>query len=189
MPLSKQRTISLAVLGLALVGLGVDRFVLGTGAAPKSVAEELLVASTGAVTKVADAVASLVSGPALPNAPVSREAAAVADLAKSLRALGVDRSVLNQLPESFTKPEREAKVEVAVVPTVPIGEPPLVTAVLVGQTPRAIAGGKALRVGSEVDGWRIAHVARGRVIFERDGMRVERQVSRVPALETMAIAE
>lgn len=186
MALSRQRAVFASILGLSLVGLAVDRFVLDGG--PGTPPSELLVAPAEAAAKAVGALLGSATSSPAPAAPaVSREAAAIADLAKTLRGLGVDQDVLASLPESFGhEPPPVAAAVVEAPAPVQVGEPPLVTAVLSGSTPRAIVGGKPVRVGSTVEGWQVVHVGAGRVVFERDGVRAERNVSRVPALASLA---
>lgn len=187
MALGKQRTICAAILGLALVALGVDRFVLG-GGSPGESPSDLLVASKETVARVAEAAGSLLGARSEPAPSVSKEAAVVADLANTLRQLGVDRAVLDGLPESFAVAlPKPVEAVVAAPVRAPIGEPPLVSAVLLGASPRILAAGKSFGLGAEIDGWTVVHVAKGRVVFERDGRSAERTVGRVPDPSMMVL--
>lgn len=185
MALSSQRAVALSVLGLALVGLAVDRLVLSDDAAP-AVADNLLIEP--AATTVAPAQGSGgASPPAVSDVP--KEQARMAELARSLRELGVENGFLAALPESFDVAQPRPEAPVAVAPTsVPIGEPPAVTAILTGARPKVIAAGKSVGVGSQVDGWRVVAVREGRVTFERDGQQADRIVRR-PTLESIASGE
>jgi hypothetical protein len=185
MGLGKQRTVYVSVLGLAMVGLCVDRFVLGSGADAPTRASDLLVASGKAAETLAGTVGSLLSGERKDAPSVSPETVMVADLARSLRELGVDNSMLASLPETFALAKPKAEPAPVAAPVAPIGEPPLVTAILHGGSSRAIAGGKSVAVGSEVGGWDVVFVGNGRVVFERDGHRFERKVHRPPAMQAM----
>ena len=185
MGLGKQRTIYVSVLGLAMVGFGVDRFVLGTGADVPTKASDLLVASGKAAEALAGTVGSLISDEKRDAPSVSRETVMVADLARSLRELGVDNSMLAELPETFAVAKPRSEPAPVAASVAPIGEPPLVTAILHGGSSRAIAGGKSVAVGSAVEGWDVVFVGSGRVVFERDGHRFERKVHRPPAMQAM----
>lgn len=181
MALSNQRKVSVAALGLAVVGFAVDRLVLSEPAAgPAASSADLLVAPAASGTTA--------SAKAAPEVP--REQARMAELAKTLRELGVDAPVLASLPESFDVAIPVAATPEAVAPPpVPVGEPPVVTAVLTGQQPRAIAGGKSIAVGGQVDGWKVLFVGQGRVVFERNGQRVERLVHRGPTIASLSGGE
>jgi hypothetical protein len=191
MGLTRERTLYVSIFGLAVVGFGVDRFVLSSpdGAAKAS---DLLVASTEAAARLAG-ISVGQGGTGSTAAPtVSPEAVMAADLARSLRELGMDGSMLASLPESFAvampTPVEVAADDAATTPEpVDVGEPPIVTAVLSGARPRAIAGGKPIVVGSAIDGWDVVFVGNARVVFERNGVQLERRVHRLPVQQTASI--
>ncbi len=176
--LSAQRAISLSILGLAIAGLCVDRMLLGGGAdaAAAAAADDLLVTAETAPPEVS---AAAESGTREPPPTVSREAARMAELAHALRGIGIAPEVLHGLPEAFDVARPvvvERTTESAPPPPPPMADPPMVSAVLSGSLPQAIAGGRAVSIGDRIDGWLVVDLTPGRVLFEQHGRRVERVV-------------
>jgi hypothetical protein len=175
--LSTQRAVSLSILGLAIAGLCVDRMLLsGEATTPEPAAADLLVATESGSSRPET---PSVEGQREPVPTVSREAARMAELSNTLRTMGVASESLQVLPEAFdvARPVVAERTVEAALPPPPLADPPMVTAVLSGMLPQAIAGGRAVAIGDLVDGWRVVDLGPGRVLFEQDGRRFERVVA------------
>lgn len=167
MALSKQRLVLVGVLGVAGGAYTVDRLFFGASA-PQSAAAAL-------VEEVTTAVSTIVE-PGATAPTVSRTDASMTELAERLRALDIEAS-LTDLPESFRVWQAQATEDVAPEsPAEPEMPGPVVTAILSGTKPAAVADGRTVRVGELVADWMVVDIAQDHVVFERDGRRVESRV-------------
>jgi hypothetical protein len=168
---SRQRIVYVGLLALALVGLGVDKFVLsGSVTGPQS-----SFAAAPAALQAGDDLLIAKTAAAAPAPAVPKEDVAMGDLARRLAQLGPVQASPVTLPEAFSRAlvrptERREPQPVAVV------DPPKVSAVLLGSRPAVVAGGKPLVLGADVEGWKVIAIESEAVTFERDGVRASRQV-------------
>ncbi|MDZ4755194.1 MAG: hypothetical protein SGJ11_11970 [Phycisphaerae bacterium] len=170
MPAPSKRKVYVAILTCAVGAWALDRFMLGGAVSGPSGADAALLGSDLMVNPTQAPVA----------ATLSSEQIAMARLADQLRAMGVqnqvqDHSNLAALDEAFRRPPPVEVVETVESAPVVV-DAPQVTAVLTGQRPAAIVNGKTVPLAGEIDGWTVAGISEGAVVFARDGMNVERRV-------------
>ena len=166
MKLTRQRQISIGVLGLGLAALAADRLFFGPGDGGPSAA----LASAPQPAPAAGAAAAPV------RTPVRSVAERLADKSVGLSAEAADAFAL---PRGWMPPETEAQeAKVVAADKAPL---PQVTAVF----PRTITGvaeatinKQRVRVGETVDGWRVLKIL-GAAPGEKPGVRLaygEREV-------------
>lgn len=179
MSLSKQRKLYVAVLGLALGGLAVDRLLLDGGSAPRRAAAQL---SRDEPTESADAPASpIASAPA--GAQVVRSSTLSSRLDELARARQLDPA---QASDAFAA--SPAWVSTVAVKPVEKSAPPaedvfrkshkLMAVVLNGGNGAAIIDDKTYVVGMEVGGYTLRSLTKRSAMFEaQDGRRVELELA------------
>lgn len=174
------RRICVACLLVALGALAVDRMVLSkpaSGPPPTLSANEVGRAHDDAPGQAGADAQPVGTGA---SAPSDRgRGGEDQDVATRLRGLaakeGARPGELADLVETFLAAPPARDAEASAAPTIEI-EPPMVTAVLVGDRPAAIAGGRQVALGATLDGWTVLEISRSGVVFGRDGVRAERRV-------------
>jgi hypothetical protein len=173
--LNRQRTISLSVLGVALLGLGVDRFLLG-GTGPASAAA----APTAASTHAGHTRPAASGTPGTSNAPPPSRAGAATSRARGaqvtldLSGLADRLDALDFAPaprDAFTPPA--SWITAAPVGTQASPNPPSISAAMSGVG--AIVDGEFHSVGSVIAGWTLLSIEGGTVtLLDPSGQRVQR---------------
>ncbi|MFO0083347.1 MAG: hypothetical protein ACK55O_12145 [Phycisphaerales bacterium] len=171
MRLNRQRTISLSVLGVALLGLGVDRFVLNSGApAVAAAAVEAPVAAAGGAPEAGPAAAR----PAAARTRTTTASGGTTPATLDLAGLAARLDALSFAPaerDAFTPPAGWVAATPASEPVSPT--PPSISAAMSGVG--AIVDGEFRSVGSVVAGWTIERVEGGLVtLIDPSGQRVQR---------------
>jgi hypothetical protein len=163
MKLSKSKVISLAALGLAVAAMLVDRLVVGPDAAAPKSAEAT--------------IASRPAAPAAPAAPATTvPASAPIRLADRLKVLA-EAPNLDPLhardafvpPESWLAQPKTPETAAAAPAADPaekfIHEHKLTSVLTAGDGGIAMVNGKVLRVGQEVDGFKLVRLEPGCAVF------------------------
>lgn len=168
---SRQRKVYVAILSLALGGLGVDRILLDGGATGPDASEASLSLTTNATGAAPVAAASAVS-------PTSRAKTLAGRLDKIAQSESFD---LTQVEDAFRPASGWLKQEQAKAkPVVKVDEVEaftnthkLLALVNNAHGGAAIINNQTVVLGKVVDGFTLIEVTKRSAIFEKDGRRVE----------------
>jgi hypothetical protein len=168
MKLSKSKLISLAALGLAVAALLVDRLALGPdGAPPKSA--EAATAARPAATSTPSATPASAAAPAAPGAAPVRLADRLKALAAAPNLDPLHARDAFMPPESWLAQSRAPETAASAPAADPaekfIREHKLTSVLMAGDGGIAMVNSKALRVGQEVDGFKLVRLEPGSAVF------------------------
>lgn len=164
MQLTNQRKALLAVFSLSLIGLGVDRLILGGGPADVAAAPT----ETPAVSP-APIAESAPLAPARPTLSVRRQLEAAGEPSAAGSAFDLPATWRAELaPPQPVTPDNVAPP----APEAPDLSARLTSIVKGPDGWRAIVNGRTVRVGDVVDGWKAAEMAPRSVVFSRGARRV-----------------
>jgi hypothetical protein len=173
---SKHLKVYVTVLAVGLLGLGADRFVLGSdGPATASAADGLLVHAQADAAQAASAGQAPTGAAAPESAEVPLDSAADATVRVSERLAALATRVQDPATDGFSPgPKFEALARVAepVVPGAPQTarrELRLSAVMTAGRSPSAVINGTPLQIGQSLDGYTLVSVSRLGVILEDDG--------------------
>lgn len=161
MQFNTQRKVYLGVFLTALAALGVDRFVLGSGASPVASAEAASPVVAAAKPVQAEAAGAAGLMPVVSVGAQLRGRSASAARASSAFAM----------PMAWAAATAKPVVKVEEQPERPLSA--RLTSIVRGADGwRAIVNGRTVRVGEAVDGWVASTMAARSVVFSRDGREV-----------------
>jgi hypothetical protein len=174
---TKQRKVYVAVLGLALGGLAVDRLVLDGGATgPRDAAAAIAAAGAPAPAAASPAGLNTLVSPAASRGPTL--AARLEHIGKEHRLdpMCIDDAFRPSLawpkPASPAASDRPKAAEVD--PTQAFLKAHRLMAVVQNTTGgAAIVNGRTLTVGMEIDGFKLVRITRRSATFEREGRSIE----------------
>ncbi len=167
-----------AILGLALGGLAVDRLLLNGGPAPRKAAAHAVRDASDEPSTTAASASALAPF----NAAANRQVTLASRLDEMAKARRLDPA---QVADAFAP--SQSWVSIAAVKPVETNAPPvdeifrkshrLMAVVLNGASGAAIINDKTYVVGMEVGGFTLRSLTKRSAVFERDGQRVELELA------------